>query len=97
MELIFKIFNMKRNMEIEEHWGWKQAIESSNNKVLEDSERWWVGENRWAEKFTWPDLEKATLTYYKMYIDNTEYIKKNKDLFDARFKLLDEIEPSRVQ
>lgn len=52
--------------------------ESSNNKVLEDYERWWVGENRWTEQFTLSDLDKATLTYYKMYIDNTEYIKKSR-------------------
>ena len=96
LELILKIFNMKRNMEIDNHWGWKFAIDASKNKSLDDCERWWVGENRWAEKFNWPDLDKATLIYYKMYIDNTEYVKNNKELYDLRFKLLDEIEPSRV-
>ena len=88
---------MKRNMEKENHWGWKNAIDSSNNKTLDDFERWWVGENRWAEKFTWPDLDRATLIYYKMYIDNTEYVKKNKGFYDNRFKILDEIDPSRIQ
>ena len=82
-------------MEAKNKWGWWKEIESSKGCTLDDENRCWVGENRWAECYEWPDLYRATIIYYKMHRDNSEYHYENKELFDNRFKLLDEICLSR--
>ena len=96
LEIWLKIFNMKRKMEIEDHWGWRKSIEKSKGHIFDDNNRWWVGENRWAFCTNWPDLDRATFIYYDMYEDLITYQKQPDQQLDHRFKMLDQIDPSRI-
>ena len=118
-ELWQKIFNMKRKMEHDDRWGWGDVINDSKEKTLLDPDRWWVGRNRWSYCARWPDLDRATHIYIKMYLDEelknmcnypilednwhshnyltwNESFEDDRNHYELRFALLDEISPSRL-